>query len=71
MLSIKSLGLLIAGVFVGAIAVEILNRKKPELIKKIRDKANKTVEATGKSITAMKDSFVEGFTETVKPKTTS
>lgn len=71
MLSIKSLGLLIVGVFVGAVAVEILNKKKPELIKKIRDKASKTVEATGKSITAMKDSFMEGFTETVKPKTTS
>jgi len=71
MLRVKTLGVLIAGVFVGAVAVEILNKKKPELIKKIRDKANKTVEAIGKSITAMKDSFVEGFNGTAKPKTTS
>jgi len=71
MLSIKGLGVLIVGVFVGAVAVEILNKKKPELIKNVRDKANKTVQATGKSLTAMKNAFVEGFTETAKPKTAS
>jgi len=71
MLSIKSLGILLAGVFVGAVVVEILGKKKPELIKKVRDQANKTVEATGKSMTAIKNAFVEGFTETAKPKTSS
>jgi len=71
MLSIKSLGILLAGVFVGAVVIEIVGKKKPELIKKVRDQANKTVEATGKSMTAIKDAFVEGFTETAKPKTAS
>ena len=71
MLNIKVLGVLIAGVFVGAVAVEILNKKKPELAKKVRDQANKAVESTGKSLTAIKDAFMEGFTETAKPKTSS
>jgi len=71
MLTIKGLLTVILGVFIGAVAVEILNRKNPKLIKKVRDEANKTVKAAGKSITAMKNAFKEGFTETTKPKTTS
>ncbi|MFC1556458.1 hypothetical protein ACFL5L_00565 [candidate division KSB1 bacterium] len=71
MLSIKTLGILLAGVFVGAVAVEILNKKKPKLMKKVKDQANKAVESTEKSMKAMKDAFVEGFTETAKPKTAS
>ena len=71
MLSIKSLGILLAGVFVGAVVIEILGKKKPELIKKVRDQANKAVEATEKSMKAIKDAFVEGFTETAKQKIAS
>ena len=71
MLSLKGIGILLAGVFVGAVAVEILSKKRPELMKKVRDKAKKTVDATGKSVTAMKDAFMEGFTETAKAKTVS
>jgi len=71
MLSVKTLGILIAGVFVGAVAVEILSKTKPELMKTIREKANKAVDATEKSLTAIKNAFVEGFTETAKPKTVS
>jgi len=71
MLTIKGIGVLIIGIFVGAVAVEILNRKNPKLIKKVRDEANKTVKAAGKSITAMKNAFMNGFSETAKSKTTS
>lgn len=71
MLSIKSLGILLAGVFVGAVVIEILGKKNPELIKKVRDQASKAVEATEKSMTSIKNAFVEGFTETAKPKTGS
>lgn len=35
----KLLGITVAGVFIGAAAVEILNRKKPEILKKIEMKA--------------------------------
>ncbi len=36
-----------AGIFVGALAVEVLNRKKPGLTKKIEKKAKKAVDAFG------------------------
>ena len=71
MLSIKGIGVLLIGVFVGAVTVEILNRKNPKLIKKVRDEANKTVKAAGKSLTAMKNAFMNGFSETAKSKTAS
>jgi len=67
-LSVKAIGILLIGVFVGAVAVEILNKKNPELMKKVRDQANKAVEATGKSITAIKNAFMESLTDTAKPK---
>ena len=34
-----------AGIFIGAFAVEILNRKNPELTKKIEEKAKDAVDA--------------------------
>ena len=71
MLTLKGIGILLAGVFVGAVAVEILSKKSPKLMEKVREKANKAVETTGKSMTALKDAFVDGFTETAKPKTIS
>jgi len=71
MLSLKTLGLLLVGVFVGAVTVEILNKRKPKLMKKVRDQANKAVEATEKSVTSVKNAFVEGFTETAKLKSAS
>ena len=55
MLSLKTLGLLLVGVFVGAVTVEILNKRKPKLMKKVRDQANKAVEATEKSVTSVKN----------------
>jgi len=89
MVSIKTLGLLLIGVFIGAVTVEILNKRKPKLMKKVRgqankaveaseksiakvrEQANKVVEATEKSIANVKNNFVEGFTETSKPKSAS
>ena len=71
MVSIKTLGLLLIGVFVGAVTVEILNKRKPKLMKKVSDQANKAVEATEKSIANVKNNFMEGFTETSKPKSAS
>ncbi len=41
----KILAGIIVGIFVGALAVEILNRKKPELTRKIEEKAAKLADA--------------------------
>ncbi len=62
-MSIKTLGVVIVGVFVGAVAVEILNKKSPEFMKKVRKKADNTVKASRKSLNAVKDAFVEGYKE--------
>ncbi len=51
----KILGGVIIGVFVGALALEILNRKHPGFIKDIEDKAEKTAQA-----------FLEAFKEGYK-----
>ena len=42
------------GIFIGALAVEILNRKNPELTRKIEQKAKDTVDAFA---AAFKDGF--------------
>ena len=68
LIDLKILGAILAGVFVGAVVVEILNKKNPKLIEDARGSATKAIEATKKSVTAVKDAFVEGFTETSKQR---
>ena len=68
---LKLLGILLGGVFLGSAGVEVLNRAKPKLINKVRDKAHKMVDDSGKSLTAIKSAFVEGFNEAAKLKTSS
>ncbi len=50
----KVLGGVVVGVFIGAIAVEIINRKMPGLIRHIEDKAEETA-------TAIFSSFKQGY----------
>ena len=71
LIDLKILGAILAGVFVGAAAVEVMNKKSPELVEKTRGNANKTIEATKKSITAIKDAFREGFAEVAQGKAAS
>jgi hypothetical protein len=40
---LKIIGGVVVGVFIGAVAVEILNRKMPGLIRQIEDKAEEAV----------------------------
>ncbi len=63
-MAIKTLGVLLAGVFVGTVAIEILNKKNPEFMKKVWKKANNTVKASRKSLNAAKEAFIEGYKET-------
>ncbi|MBW2622473.1 MAG: hypothetical protein JRD68_06170 [Deltaproteobacteria bacterium] len=58
----KILAGVIVGIFVGALAVEILNRKKPELTKEIEKKAKNTVDAF---VAAFKDGLVVEDDKTV------
>lgn len=58
---------IILGIFVGALAVEIMNRKKPELTRSIEKKAKSTVDAI---VAAFKEGLEVkgGETETVRPE---
>ena len=57
----------VAGVFVGALAVEVLNRKKPELTEGIERKAKSTVDAL---VAAFKEGWgiKEAETESIQPE---
>ena len=50
----KALAGLIAGIFIGALTVEVLNRKNPDLTKGIEKKAKNAVDA-------VVDAFKEGY----------
>jgi hypothetical protein len=55
---IKLLGGVFIGVFFGALAFEVISRRKPELIKSIEDKARETARAAA-------DAFHEGRAQVV------
>ncbi len=52
---LKILGGVVVGVFVGALALEILSRSRPDLIRGIEERAEKTANA-------FIDAFSEGYT---------
>jgi len=58
---IKSLGILIGGVFIGAVGVEVICKKYPEALDKLYAK---TCEAASRA----KEAFKEGYANAVQPK---
>jgi len=58
---IKSLGILIGGVFVGAVGVEIIHRKYPDALDKI---CTKTREMTS----GIKEAFKNGYENATRPQ---
>ena len=60
---IATLGVALAGVFVGAAAIEILHRKRPDLVKKTEEQARKTVARFGQKIESFKKAFKEGYAQ--------
>lgn len=71
LIDLKILGAILAGVFVGAAAGEVMKKKSPKSVEQTRDKAIKAVEATKKSFAAIKEAFKEGFAETAQGKAAS
>ena len=71
LIDLKILGAILAGVFVGAAAGEVMKKKSPELAEQTRGNASKAIEATKKSLAAIKDAFKEGFAETAQGKAAS
>ena len=58
---IKSLGILIGGVFVGAVGVEIINKKYPDVLDKL---CAKTCEITS----GIKEAFKNGYENATRPQ---
>lgn len=56
----KTLGVLIGGIFVGAVVMEIVHRKCPERLDEFYSKA-------GELASAMKEGFREGYRSVAKP----
>ena len=61
---IKSLGVLIGGVFIGAVGVEIVRKKCPEALDKLYAR---TCEATS----GAKEAFKKGYANAVQPQQTA
>jgi hypothetical protein len=60
---IATLGVALAGVFVGAITMEILRRKRPDLVEKTEEQARKSVERLSQTIKSCKKAFEEGYAQ--------
>ena len=58
---LKSLGILIGGVFIGAVGVEIIHKKCPDILDKLCAK-------TCAMASEAKDAFKKGYTNAVQPQ---
>ena len=58
---IKSLGILVGGVFIGAVGVEIIRKKYPEALEKLYAK-------TCEAASGAKEAFTKGYSNAVQPK---
>ena len=61
---IKSLGILIGGVFVGAVGVEVIRKKYPEALDKLYAK-------TCEMASGAKEAFKKGYDNAVQPRQTA
>ena len=61
---IKSLGILIGGVFIGAVGVEVIRKKYPEALGKLYAK-------TCESASGAKEAFKKGYANAVQPQQTA
>ena len=62
-LGLGALGIALVGVFVGAATVEVLHRKKPDLIKKTEEQAKEAVAKIGQKVGSAIDAFKEGYAQ--------
>ena len=58
---IKSLGILIGGVFIGAVGVEVVRKKYPEALNKLYAK-------TCEAASGAKEAFKKGYASAVQPQ---
>ncbi|MCK4792074.1 MAG: hypothetical protein KAV87_50560 [Desulfobacteraceae bacterium] len=61
---LKSLGILIGGVFVGAVSVEVVRKKFPNAFDKLYERACQAASET-------KEAFKNGYNKATEPRTTT
>lgn len=57
----KSLGILIGGIFVGAVGIEIIHRKYPKVLNKVYTKTREVASEA-------KEAFKTGYKDAVRPQ---
>jgi len=60
---IATLGVALAGVFVGAVTIEVVHRKRPDLVKKTEEQARETVAGFSQTIESFRKAFKEGYAQ--------
>jgi hypothetical protein len=65
---IKSLGILIGGVFVGAVGVEIINRKYPDVLDKLCAKTCEMTSGICEMTSGIKEAFKNGYENATRPQ---
>ena len=72
---IKCLGILIGGIFVGAVGIEIINRKYPDFLHNVPDTLGKVPDALGKlsaktcdMASGIKEAFKRGYENASHPE---
>ena len=58
---IATLGVALAGVFVGAVTIEVVHRKYPDLVKQTEGQAKKAVSGFSQTIESFRKAFKEGY----------
>ena len=58
---IKSLGILIGGIFVGAVGAEIIRKEYPDILDKLCKQADSLCEKTTKITSGVMEAFKQGY----------
>ncbi len=65
---IKSLGIVIGGIFIGAVGMEIIHKKYPKAMVKFYKKAGKMASGTKEVCREAKEAFKAGYENATQPQ---
>ena len=68
---IKSLGIMIGGIFIGAVGMEIIHKKYPKTMNKFYKKAGKMASGAKEVCMEAKEAFKAGYENTTQPQKTA
>ena len=68
---IKSLGIIIGGIFIGAVGIEIIHKKFPGSLDKFCDKTSKITSGAKEACGKAKEAFKAGYENATRPRQTA